>query len=195
MFLYRYATSKHCKLASGFSGSCFPWVLVDVGFGFCHLICQKWGTLSAPPALVTELRVTSSGPSHPTEAAASPPGQSRYHHHHLLASSLLRIQTKSMQTQHPDTVMLKEERGENKVPMKLHVILLRHPSAAPCVAPVLGPPGSSDASLDLQRRSQGMGRREQQHGSRLCFGWKRSPLAQESCVVFNDSLSPKENLQ
>lgn len=50
--------------------------------------------------------------SFPSQKLLPAPGQT---HHRLLALSLLRIRTKSMQTQRPDTLMPKGERGETQV--------------------------------------------------------------------------------
>lgn len=92
--------------------------------------------------------------------------------------------------------MLKGERGEKKVQMQLHVILLCHPSAARCVVPVLGPvlgpPGSSDALIFRGVREWGSGNSSTDPSSVLAG---KDPPWPGICVAFNDSLLPKENLQ
>lgn len=80
----------------GFRGAVF------LGFQVMRVLVLSFdlaemGSPQCPPALVRERRDTSAGPSRPTEAADWP----QTHHHHLLASSLLRVQTKSIQTHHP----------------------------------------------------------------------------------------------
>lgn len=87
---------------------------------------------------------------------------------------------------YPNTLTLKGKRRGKSVD---ETVQDPPPSSPGCSSPVpvRGMPGSSGAASIV--RGGVRGRVWEQHRSQLCFGRKRSLLAQESCVVFNDSIT------